>query len=130
MHPHAALWKLHCAHYSTPLFSLSNERRACAASFSSRRGVARAGVAADEFFAAHAWPLQVSSAAARNALIGFPSHVEAAAEFTVFVAVIALETAPAASGLRRVGLSSTPRTREAKVREQMVSAASAASGDT
>ena len=122
------------AHSPRPLFSLSSERRTDA-SFSSRRGVARARGAAAAIFAADAGPLHASMLGvlhARSAVVGFPSDDVSAAEFAsaVFVAATVPPGAwPVASALRRLALSSTPRTRAAKLREHSVSAASAASGD-
>jgi hypothetical protein len=116
----------------TPPFSLSADRLtwlcdalAAAAllpsSLSRRRGVALAGPV---LFAADAVPFCASTLgvpAERNAVAG--SGGAAAAASAAFAA------APVASALRRFAFSSTPRTRDAKVREHTVSAASAASGE-
>jgi hypothetical protein len=122
-------------------FSLSIERRTCDAvapamlptSFCSRRGVHRtSGVAV--VLIAEEEPLTLSLLgvpAVRNAAIVFPSPEASAADFesTEFVLVTAVGAEPDASVLRRLALSSTPRTRDAKLREHIDSATSAVSGD-
>jgi hypothetical protein len=128
------------AFYSPPApFSLSSERRTCACpatapiSLSRWRGVTLAASAdttalgADEVaMALHASRLGV--VAARSACDIFPS-VEGGAVVFESAALTAAALGATTSALRRAALSSTPRTREAKVREHTVSAASAASGD-
>ena len=87
------------------------------------------------FVADAAAPLSESTLGAmaeRRALHGFPS-TSTGADAVASAALPAAVAPPAAaaSDLRRLAFefSSTPRTRAAKVREQMVSDASAASGD-